>query len=171
MPDIAPTLIPTREKAARWTADQVIDLARERQALGCRFEAMTREVEAMKHQLDWFRRQIFGQKSEKRLFDAPPQQMSLGELPVPESSPPPPAKEIAAHAPGAQLRLRRGGRAGPVLRRDAGARSDHQCAQSGDRRARAGSVRSDWPEDQPPPRPASGQLRHPQVRAPGDQAL
>ena len=97
MPETPPTPIPTREEAARWTAEQVIDLARERQDLGCRFEAMTREVEAMKHQLDWFRRQLFGQKSEKRLFDAHPQQMSLGELPVPESSPPPPAKEIAAH--------------------------------------------------------------------------
>ena len=97
MPETLPTPIPTREEAARWTAEQVIDLARERQDLGCRFEAMTREVEAMKHQLDWFRRQLFGQKSEKRLFDAHPQQMSLGELPVPESSPPPPAKEIAAH--------------------------------------------------------------------------
>ena len=97
MPETLPTPIPTREEAAHWTAEQVIDLARERQDLGCRFEAMTREVEAMKHQLDWFRRQLFGQKSEKRLFDAHPQQMSLGELPVPESSPPPPAKEIAAH--------------------------------------------------------------------------
>ena len=97
MPETLPTPIPTREEAAHWTAEQVIDLARERQDLGCRFEAMTREVEAMKHQLDWFRRQLFGQKSEKRLFESHPQQMSLGELPVPESSPPPPAKEIAAH--------------------------------------------------------------------------
>jgi transposase len=92
---------------------------------------MTREVEAMKHQLDWFRRQLFGQKSEKRLFDAHPQQMSLGELPVPESSPPPPPRRLPPT---------RAGRAAPIAPQRAsrrcsstntGARSDHRCAQSG----------------------------------------
>ena len=47
MPETLPTPIPTREEAAHWTAEQVIDLARERQDLGCRFEAMTREVEVL----------------------------------------------------------------------------------------------------------------------------
>uniref|UniRef100_A0ABX1PTI3 IS66 family transposase n=2 Tax=Aromatoleum TaxID=551759 RepID=A0ABX1PTI3_9RHOO len=98
MPATPLTHLPTREEAARWTAEQVVDLARERLALGCRFDAMKLEVEAMKHQLDWFRRQLFGQKSEKRLVDAHPHQMNLGELPVPDSSPPPPpAQDIAAH--------------------------------------------------------------------------
>ena len=92
------TAVPTPEEAARWTAEQVVELVGERLALGRQLESMAREVETLKHQLDWFRRQIFGQKSEKRPLEANPQQMILGELPVPESSPLPPAKEIAAHS-------------------------------------------------------------------------
>ena len=92
------TAVPSLEEAARWTAEQVVGLAGERLLLGRQYEAKQREVETLKHQLDWFRRQIFGQKSEKRPLEANPQQMILGELPVPESSPLPPAKEIAAHS-------------------------------------------------------------------------
>lgn len=97
MPATPLTPVPTPEEAARWPAEQVVDLARERLELGRRFDAMKLEVEAMKHQLEWFRRQLFGQKSEKRINDADPHQMNLGELPVPESSPPPPGKDVAAH--------------------------------------------------------------------------
>ena len=92
------TALPSLQEAARWTAEQVVELASERLLLSRQFEAMKREVETLKHQLDWFRRQIFGQKSEKRPLAANPQQMILGELPVPASSPLPPAKEIPAHS-------------------------------------------------------------------------
>jgi hypothetical protein len=71
----------------------------------------------MKHQLDWFRRQLFGQKSEKRLFDAHPQQMSLGELPVPESSPPPPPRRLPPT---------RAGRAAPI----APQRASRRCSST-----------------------------------------
>lgn len=91
------TAIPTLEEAARWTAPQVVKLATEHRVLDRQFEAMKREIETLKHQLDWFRRQIFGQKSEKRLLEANPQQMNLGDLPIPESPPQLPAKEVAAH--------------------------------------------------------------------------
>lgn len=92
------TAIPTPEEAARWTAEQVVELAGEHLVLGRQFEAIKREVQTLNHQLDWFRRQIFGQKSEKRLLEANPQQMNLADLPVPESSPPLPGKEVAAHS-------------------------------------------------------------------------
>ena len=55
------------------------------------------EVAALKHQLEWFRRQIFGQKSERFVPEPDPAQLHLGEvLPVPE----PPLDErkpVAAH--------------------------------------------------------------------------
>jgi len=35
------------------------------------------EVQSLKAQLDWFKKQLFGQKSEKRLVDANPHQASL----------------------------------------------------------------------------------------------
>jgi transposase len=54
-------------------------------------------IAALQHQLDWFRRQIFGQKSERFAPEPDPTQMHLGEvLPVPA----PPVEEhktIAAH--------------------------------------------------------------------------
>jgi hypothetical protein len=46
------------------------------------------QIEALKHQLDWFRRQVFGQKSERFAPEPDPTQMHLGEvLPVPTSTP------------------------------------------------------------------------------------
>ena len=33
----------------------------------------------LEHQLAWFKRQLFGAKSERRLLESPPGQMSLGE--------------------------------------------------------------------------------------------
>jgi len=55
------------------------------------------QIEALKHQLDWFRRQVFGQKSERFAPEPDPTQMHLGEvLPVPTSTPET-VKTIAAH--------------------------------------------------------------------------
>ena len=42
------------------------------------------KIAALEHQLEWFRRQIFGQKSERFAPEADPSQMHLGEtFPVP----------------------------------------------------------------------------------------
>jgi transposase len=55
------------------------------------------QIAALKHQLDWFRRQVFGQKSERFAPEPDPAQMNLGEvLPVPTSTPEK-IKTIAAH--------------------------------------------------------------------------
>lgn len=43
--------------------------------------AMSDEIAQLKHQLDWFKRQLFGRKSEK-VLPASPQQSSLFEAPV-----------------------------------------------------------------------------------------
>src|ERR1022692_4727299 len=54
-------------------------------------------VAALTHQLDWFRRQIFGQKSERFAPEPDPSQMHLGEtFPVP-AAPAEERKPIAAH--------------------------------------------------------------------------
>lgn len=47
-------------------------------------------VAELQRQLDWFKRQVFGQKTEKRLFSNSAKQIALGEmLEVPETPPPP----------------------------------------------------------------------------------
>ncbi|WP_414041941.1 IS66 family transposase [Acidithiobacillus sp. M4-SHS-6] len=41
--------------------------------------SLQEQIDALKHQLDWFKRQTFGQKSEKRILEAPAQQLTLAE--------------------------------------------------------------------------------------------
>jgi transposase len=55
------------------------------------------KIAALEHQIEWFRRQIFGQKSERFAPEADPSQMHLGEtFPVP-AVPVEERKKIAAH--------------------------------------------------------------------------
>lgn len=49
-------------------------------------------IQSLKHQVDWFKRQLFGEKSEKRLIESNPDQMSIGDvvsvsLPIPADQP------------------------------------------------------------------------------------
>jgi transposase len=53
---------------------------------------------ALKHQLEWFKKQIFGQKSERRLIGADGQQLSFGDLDGEGGAPPPEkALQVPAH--------------------------------------------------------------------------
>lgn len=61
---------------------------------------LSRELAAAKHQIDWFKRQLFGQKSERRMVEGGDGQMSLGEAinPVQAGLAPAPAERpVAAH--------------------------------------------------------------------------
>lgn len=53
------------DEAAAFRPQQIVDLSR--------------ELAAAKHQIDWFKRQLFGQKSERRIAAGADGQMSLGE--------------------------------------------------------------------------------------------
>jgi hypothetical protein len=64
------------DEAASYRPQQVVELSR--------------ELAAAKHQLDWFKRQVFGQKSERRLIDSASGQMSLGEAITQDQVAPPP---------------------------------------------------------------------------------
>lgn len=90
MPAAQSNSIPTPEEAARWTAGQIVDLVRTNVGL-------RHELDTAKYQLEWFKRQLFGTKSEKRHPEPAPTQMFLGELPIPESAPVAPGKLVAAH--------------------------------------------------------------------------
>ena len=60
--------------------------------------SLTDKVAALQHQIDWFRRQLFGAKSERLLNVPDPRQLHLGEaLPVPETQPEVQAKPVAPH--------------------------------------------------------------------------
>jgi transposase len=58
---------------------------------------LTEQVSALQHQLDWFRRQVFGQKSERFAPEPDPSQLHLGEtFPVP-ATPIEKSRAISAH--------------------------------------------------------------------------
>ena len=65
-----PARILSLDEAATYRPQQVVELSR--------------ELAAAKHQLEWFKRQVFGQKSERRIIDPASGQMSLGEMLTPE---------------------------------------------------------------------------------------
>jgi hypothetical protein len=55
------------------------------------------ENAALKHQLEWFKRQLFGAKSERRHLEPPPEQMSLGEGFGQAQQDPAATRPVAAH--------------------------------------------------------------------------
>lgn len=52
-------------------------------------------VNDLQAQLDWFKRQVFGERSEKRLFYDDPRQLSLGEMP--NDTPPSPTESVKSY--------------------------------------------------------------------------
>ena len=89
--------VPTFAEAAQWAPERIVELVQTNVALQRDLEAMRLEFTALKHQLEWFRRQLFGQKSEKRLVSPDPTQLRLGELPIPDTQPDAPGKTVAGH--------------------------------------------------------------------------
>ena len=82
--------VPNLDTAATFSPQQIVDLT-------C---ALSREIDDLKHQLDWFKRQIFGQKSERRIVEGATGQMSLGEAIDLEQTTPPPSpaeRSVVAH--------------------------------------------------------------------------
>ena len=64
-----------------------------------KYDALLHEVADLRRQLDWLRRQVFGQKSEKRLVDVSGDQAVLGEgfLELPEVLPTPNKSPVQGH--------------------------------------------------------------------------
>ncbi len=91
MNSTTPARVPSLDEAAAFSPQQVVNLV----------GSLHQEVETLKHQLDWFKRQVFGQKSERRIIDPASGQMSLGEAITPDQSVPPPVPDerpVAAHS-------------------------------------------------------------------------
>src|SRR5690606_27625841 len=61
-------------------------------------EALEGQVEQLKHQLAWFKKQLFGRKSERRLVELSAQQLSLGEsLVAGDASAVPAKQQVKSH--------------------------------------------------------------------------
>ena len=59
-------------------------------------ESLKQENASLKHQWDWFKQQLFGEKSEKRLIDNP-NQLALGEF-LKDIGPAQPQKSLLTNA-------------------------------------------------------------------------
>ncbi|MBI3148744.1 MAG: IS66 family transposase [Betaproteobacteria bacterium] len=82
--------VPSLAEVATLSPQQVVDLV----------ATFAREIDGLKQQLDWFKRQVFGHKSERRLGDGLSGQLSLGEWVTPEqegAAPAAAARQVAAH--------------------------------------------------------------------------
>ena len=93
MNSASPSHVPSLDEAVTFSPQQIVELARSQATL-------RQENATLKHQLDWFRRQVFGQKSERRIIDGADGQMSLGEAITPDQIAAPPApteRQVAAH--------------------------------------------------------------------------
>ena len=81
------------EQAARMSPSEIVELSRS-------YATLSDEVAALKHQLEWFKRQLFGQKSERRIVDPASKQMSFGEAMDPAQPAPglaPAERRVQAH--------------------------------------------------------------------------
>jgi len=99
----AAALFPTPlslEHAAALTPQQVLMAVQGWQRAEQKLAAFQEQLDALKHQLEWFKRQTFGQKSEKRIPEAPTNQLSLGETMGMEAATTPatePTRLVPAH--------------------------------------------------------------------------
>lgn len=96
MNPVAAFPLPSLDEAAAMSPEEIVARLG---TLAQRQGAMRQEIDTLKHQLDWFRRQVFGQKSERRFFDADGRQLSLEEVlkEEPPLVPPLPEQPVAAH--------------------------------------------------------------------------
>lgn len=60
-------------------------------------EKLEAQVAELRHQLDWFKKQLFGSKSERRLVEPSPDQLSLGESLKPAGTADVPARPVAGY--------------------------------------------------------------------------
>ncbi len=80
------------------TPEEYAAVVAERDRLGEENRHLHERLASVQHDLDWLKRQLFGEKSERRLLEVPPEQMSLGEgLQTSEEPLPPAQQHIPAH--------------------------------------------------------------------------
>ncbi len=80
------------EALAAWQLQVLLN-----QSLREEFQQLHGKVQGLQAKLDWFRRQFFGPKSERRLPPPPAEQLCLGEIFEAQEEQPVPTRTVAAH--------------------------------------------------------------------------
>lgn len=81
--------LPTLSEIEAYTPQQVLEV----------FRHLSTQIAHLQQQLEWLKREVFGQKSERRLVESPPGQMSFSDLFPADDTPaaPVPTQDVAAH--------------------------------------------------------------------------
>ena len=85
------------EKAASLSRDDIVALLLALEQAAVTQTALTARVAELEQQLRWFQRQIFGEKSERRVDVADAAQLALGQPFAVGATPPAPAVTIPSH--------------------------------------------------------------------------
>lgn len=85
------------QRAQQMSPSEVAALLASHRSLEESYERLEEEVLELKHQLNWFKKQLFGSKSERRLIEVSPDQLSLGESLKPADGTAVPAQQIAGY--------------------------------------------------------------------------
>ena len=88
------------ERAARLRPAEIVALLQQN-------EELAQQTADLRRQVEWFKRQLFGRKSERRLREPDPQQLPLAGLTpaqsTPVEAPPPPTETVSAYQRRARL--------------------------------------------------------------------
>lgn len=89
-----PTRVPSAAQAPGLATGPMAELA---QAQATTIAQLSEQVERLQHQIEWFKRQLFGRKSERFAPLPDAQQMHLGELMAPQTPEAAPEQDVPAH--------------------------------------------------------------------------
>lgn len=67
------------QAAQRLTHNEIVALLSSHQTLQASHQALQERIAQLEHQLEWFKKQLFGSKSERRIVEPSPDQLSLGQ--------------------------------------------------------------------------------------------
>jgi transposase len=84
------------ERAAKMSQDEIVSLLASYQDITRQYSRLEQKYAELQQQLDWFKRQLFGAKSERRVLPEDNRQLTLGEMSTAETDTAA-TVEIAAH--------------------------------------------------------------------------
>ena len=68
------------ERAAVMNQQEIVALLAAHQNITRQYSQLAQKYEELQQQMDWFKRQLFGTKSERRVLPADCRQLTLGEM-------------------------------------------------------------------------------------------
>lgn len=85
------------EKSQQYTHDDIVKLIVANEALLAKHEQLQKDFSALQHQLDWYKKQLFGPKSEKRFIDGDRLQIPLNFGVTTDASIPPETQQVITY--------------------------------------------------------------------------